>query len=218
MSLERGSQRLLGRGLARLGWCSFLVLGAAGCVGGAGSGAGKSGVSVSEPARSAGGIVDLEGRPTHPLKDVRASVIVLVFISNDCPIANRYAPELARLRVQFAPLGVRFVWVHPLADETPEAIREHAREYGFEGDIVRDPQHVLVQRSKVRVTPEAAVFTPAGQLVYHGRIDDRNVELGVKRPVATVHDLEDSLIAVLAGKPPVVRETRAVGCRIPERR
>lgn len=142
--------------------------------------------------------------------------MVLVFLSNDCPIANRYVPELRRLRERFGVRGVRFFWVHPAADETPASIRRHADEFRLPGDFLRDPGRVLVRRSRARVTPEAAVFTGDGRLVYHGRIDDRFVALGRERPEATHRDLADALEAVLSGRSPAVAETPAVGCHIPD--
>jgi hypothetical protein len=63
------------------------------------------------------------------------------------------------------------------------------------------------------VTPEAAVYAN-GRVVYHGRIDDRYVDLGLERPAPTVHDLDDALTAVLAGRPVEHPVTQAVGCYI----
>ena len=33
------------------------------------------------------------------------AMTVLIFISTDCPISNRYAPEIKRLHDEFAPKG-----------------------------------------------------------------------------------------------------------------
>jgi hypothetical protein len=71
---------------------------------------------------------------------------------------------------------------------------------------------MLVMLSKATVTPEAAVFDRAKRLVYHGRIDDRFVSLGLERPEPTTHDLADALSAMLAGKRVAPASTQAVGC------
>ena len=39
--------------------------------------------------------------------------MVLLFIRTDCPISNRYAPDLERLYERFAPQGVEFRLVYP---------------------------------------------------------------------------------------------------------
>ena len=64
------------------------------------------------------------------------------------------------------------------------------------------------------MTPEAAVFSTAGNLVYHGRIDNRYVDFGVARPSATSHELRDAISATLAGRPVSVKYEKAVGCFI----
>ena len=82
--------------------------------------------------------------------------------------------------------------------------------------VLRDPRHSLVRLGQVRVTPEAAVFLPGRRLVYHGRIDNRYVELGRERTEATQHDLQTILEAILNGKPVPYATAKAVGCYISE--
>ena len=93
-------------------------------------------------------------------------------------------------------------------------IRAHVREYGFPFEALRDPGHALVARAKATVTPESAVFARGGALVYHGRIDDRNIDFGEARPEPTRRDLEEALDAVLAGRAPRETEAPAIGCAI----
>ena len=66
----------------------------------------------------------------------------------------------------------------------------------------------------VEVTPEAVVLAKDGEVLYRGRIDDRWVDLGTRRPRATRHDLEEAIEAILAGRPPPPAPGRAVGCYI----
>ena len=100
-------------------------------------------------------------------------------------------------------------------DEAGRAqIEKHLIDYGFPGQPLRDPKHELVKRARVTTAPEAAVFDAKGALVYHGRIDDLWVSPGRARTMATTHDLEDAIAAVLEGKPPKTAETRAVGCSL----
>ena len=166
-----------------------------------------------EPDKTAA--VDLDGRLVDPLQEITGKAVVLVFIGVECPISNRYAPEIKRLHARFKDKGIAFWLVHPDADYTSESIRKHAQEYGYKMGILRDPKHALVRRAQVRITPEAAVFVPPGQLVYHGRIDDRFVDLGLERPEPAHHDLEEILEAIVAGKVPPLTTKRAIGCTIP---
>ena len=41
------------------------------------------------------------------------AITVLIFVSTDCPVSNRYAPEITRLLEEFSPRGVRFQLVYP---------------------------------------------------------------------------------------------------------
>lgn len=137
---------------------------------------------------------------------------VFLFVRSDCPITNRYAPELQRLSREFAQRGVAFWLIYPDPAATPQNIREHIAQYSLPGTALLDPHHELVKRAQAKTAPEAAVFDGAGHLVYHGRIDDRWVNPGQARPAASTHDLEDAVSAVLAGRKPAQFETRAVGC------
>ena len=141
--------------------------------------------------------------------------IVFLFTSTDCPISNRYAPEVRRIAETFGPKGVIFRLVYPNPTEKAEAIREHMAAFAYAGaaQALRDPDHALVKAAGATVTPEAAVFA-GRRLVYRGRIDDRYVDLGLERPSATKRDLADALAAVVAGKPVGPPTTQAVGCFI----
>jgi len=159
-------------------------------------------------------LLDLEGRGVDPFAITNAKALVFLFVSTECPISNRYAPEYRRLQERFAARGVKLWLVYPNADETAEAIRRHLKEFALPLAAFRDPRHVLVKRSMAQVTPEAAVFLPDGKLVYHGRIDDRFPSLGNERPEPTQRDLAAVLEAVLEGKPAPIAASPAVGCRI----
>lgn len=166
------------------------------------------------------GVVNLEGKPVDPLAlSTNLTATVVLFVAVDCPIANRYAPEINRLRAGFQHRGVRFWLVYPDREQASETIRKHVREFNLVGaEPLRDLKRQLVKRSQARVTPEAALFNPAGELVYHGRIDDRFPALGVSRNQPSEHTLELALESLLAGRPIASKETRAIGCQIPSAR
>lgn len=160
-------------------------------------------------------LVDLDGRPADPLADGAAATVFL-FVRTDCPISNRYAPELRRLWQEHAPRGAAFYLVYPDAAETPGEIRRSTEAFGYPFPALRDPEHRLVARTGATVTPEAAVFDAAGRMVYRGRIDDRWAGLGRPRAAPTRRDLDEVLAALLAGEPVAPRTTPAIGCFIPE--
>jgi len=145
---------------------------------------------------------------------VALAMTVLIFVSTDCPISNRYAPEIKRLHDEFTPRGVRFRLVYPNPLDSEADIRTHLAEYGYPQIAQHDRDHTLVKMAGATITPEAAVFDASERLVYRGRIDDRFVELGRERPAATRRDLRNALTAALAGRSVSPSKTQAVGCFI----
>jgi len=164
------------------------------------------------PQIGTAGLHDLEGREVDPLADDRTPVTVFLFTRADCPISNRYAPEVRRLHERLAPRGVRFWLVYPDPAATAEAIRAHLAEYGYPMGALRDPRHILVRATGARVTPEAAVFARGRGLVYHGRIDDRFPGFGQARAEPSSRDLEQAVEAALDGREVATPVTQAVGC------
>lgn len=135
---------------------------------------------------------------------------VFIFTTTDCPISNRYAPEIQRLAATFGSQA-KFVLVYPVPSDTPQLIREHKKKFAYILEHVRDVDQRLVKKTGVSVTPEVAVMK-GDQLLYRGRIDDRYIDFGKDRVTPTERNLESALTAIAAGKPVAVKDTRAVGC------
>lgn len=171
------------------------------------------GVTLARAAQAPSTGVDLAGKAVDPIHADAGKPTVLIFIRTDCPISNRYVPTIQRLRAQYA--GKAAFWlVYPDKGESSAAIEAHLHEYGYKLPALHDPQHALVKLAQAQITPEAAVFDAAGQLVYHGRIDDWYVAFGRSRPAPTTHELDDAVQAVLKGNKPQVTTASAVGCYI----
>lgn len=165
------------------------------------------------PGFDLSGVEDLDGRSVDPF-DGTGPGTVLIFARSDCPISNRYAPEIRRIADRYADAGVRFWLVYADVDDTAERIREHMASFSYTRPAIRDRRHALVRAAGARVTPEAAVFDRERSLIYAGRIDDRYVAFGKRRAEPTVRDLVDALDALLEGRRPATSRTDAVGCTI----
>ncbi len=165
-------------------------------------------------------VTDLENQPTDPFRLAKAGTkaIVFIFVRTDCPISNRYAPEIERLHEKYTPFGVALWLVYPETDATAQDIVRHVKEYRLSLAVLRDTSQSLVRKTGVRVTPEAAVFSPEGRELYRGRIDNRMVDFGKERPAPTQRDLDDALTSILNQKPIKKAVQPAVGCYLPEPR
>jgi hypothetical protein len=160
------------------------------------------------------GVRDLKNRSVDPFHAPDSKAIVLVFVRTDCPISNRYAPELERLYRKYSSEHVAFWLVYPDPTTSAKSVRDHVSEFKLSLPALLDIRHDLVKKSGATVTPEAAMFLPDGREVYRGRIDDRYVDFGKERAAPTKRDLQAALDEVLAGKPVSSPTTTAVGCYI----
>jgi len=161
--------------------------------------------------------IDLNGQPIRQLAGPGIHVVVLIFAASDCPISNRYVPEIARLNAEFAAQGVRFWWVFPNAGDTAAVVEKHDADFGIRESALLDPRQSLVAMAHATITPEVAIFAVEGRElreVYHGRIDDRYITLGQERPRPEHHELESAIAAELAGKPVPQPGGPPVGCSI----
>jgi len=140
--------------------------------------------------------------------------MVFIFTRFDCPVANRYAPEIRRIYEIFAPRQVEFRLVYLDPDQSVDMIRKHLSDYNYPCQAIRDPHHVLVNLTRAERTPEAAVFRADTEMVYCGRIDNWYADNGQSRPAPTQHDLIDALEATLQGRAVEHPRTKAVGCII----
>lgn len=174
-------------------------------------------LSVPIEAAPAGAphIPDLDNHLVDPFQaPAGIKAIVFLFVSVECPISNRYAPEIRRLHDAFATRGLALRVVYPNPAESPAMIRAHVKDYGLPPVALRDPKQELAKFTGATITPEAAVYDPQGRRLYLGRIDDRYVSLGLQRPAATEHDLEDALVDTLEGRRVRHATAPAVGCYI----
>lgn len=142
--------------------------------------------------------------------------VLLIFIGLDCPVSNGYAPEIQRLVESYSAQGIACYAVHPDPDVSAELAAMHAKEYGLRFTVLLDPTQDLARQAGVRYMPEAVVLSKEGQIFYRGRIDDRYTLEGKRRDQPQMHELEDALNAVLAGKAPPVAETKVFGCKLPK--
>jgi peroxiredoxin len=154
-----------------------------------------------------------DGTTLAPLAADGRKATVLVFLMSDCPVGNASSPAIARLAAEFTARGVKFFGVY--ATETAAEIAAHRAEYGLPFPGLLDPQCRLARLAGATRAPEAAVFSPAGGLLYRGRIDDRATQPGSMKPVPSREDLRLALDAVLAGRAPEPPTTEAVGCHLP---
>jgi peroxiredoxin len=163
------------------------------------------------PQRS---FTDTEGAVHSTAEWAGKRAIVLFFVTTDCPLSNGYVPEMNRIAHDYSARGFAFYGVQGDATATAADVRRHAKEFGYSFPYLFDPQESLAAFTGATTTPEAAVLSPDGRVLYRGRIDNRLVDFGKQRPKPTEFDLRDALNAILNGKAVPHPRTAALGCAI----
>jgi hypothetical protein len=137
--------------------------------------------------------------------------VVLLGLSPHCPVSEDYAPEMARLAREFGPRGILFLGLCPEPEVSAGKAGGRLADWGLPFPILLDPAQEVLRQAGVRVTPEAVVLLPDGQVLYGGRIDDRYALDGRRGPEPRHRDLEAAVRAVLADEMPVVPRTCGFG-------
>lgn len=140
--------------------------------------------------------------------------VVVFFKTIDCPLSNGYVPEMNRIRQDYSNRGIGFYAVEADTTLSVTDVRRHAKDFAFTFPVLIDKQQVLVRLARATTTPEVAVFSNTGKVLYLGRIDNRVEDFDQHRNVVTEHDLRDALDAVLAGKSVPHPTTKTIGCAI----
>lgn len=156
-------------------------------------------------------LVNQDGRSIEPIAAGPATVAI--FELKDCPISQKYSPEIGRLIRQYP--GVRFEIVLVDEDGAPAVARRHREAYHLGCPELLDPKRIFARQIGVSAVPTAAVFDARSRLRYLGRIDDRFPTLGFERAKPSRRDLNVAIGEVLGGKPVSVRQTSVVGCALP---
>jgi thiol-disulfide isomerase/thioredoxin/mono/diheme cytochrome c family protein len=133
--------------------------------------------------------------------------VVVAITSTSCPISKKYLPTLQKLEAEFAPLGVVFVYINPLATDDLTSVM------GLEGHYIHDVNEVLVSRLGATSTADVFVLDAQRTLVYHGAVDDQ-YGLGYNLPAAKKTYLRDALTSHLKREPVRIAATTAPGCAL----
>lgn len=141
--------------------------------------------------------------------------VVVIFTCNHCPYAQAWEDRIIQIQKDYTDKGVQVVAInandaekHPA--DSPEKMKERAEAKGFNYPYLYDATQEVARAYGAERTPEVFVFDSAGNMRYHGAIDDNADE-----PDAVQNRyLRDALDAVLAGGNPPVAETAPKGCTI----
>ncbi len=159
--------------------------------------------------------VDIDGHSHNTREWVDKKVVVFVFIGIDCPISNRYAPELNAIYHDFSRRGLSMYGVLSDRTVTEAEARKHSTDFALQFPVLIDSSIELAKILGAKITPEAVVLTAKGVPIYRGRIDNTYITFGQMRNEPTVTDLRTVLDRAVQGITEPYRYTPSIGCSIP---
>ncbi len=112
-------------------------------------------------------VADVQGSPVQ-FSALKGEVTVVTFISTQCPVSNAYNERMKALYNDYAPKGVKFVFVNANRGETAADVAQHAQQHGFPFAVYKDENNVVADRFGATVTPESFVIESSGTIRYHG--------------------------------------------------
>lgn len=168
-------------------------------------------VEIGQQAPAWKELLGIDGKP-HSLEELQsAKLVVVLFIRNNCPIAQGYEERISAFVEKFEPQGVSVVAIN-VSSEEGEGLKQmeaRAKDRKFVFPYLRDESQKIGQAYGATNTPHVFVLDQQRRIAYMGAIDDNN-----KAKLVEEHFLVDAVTALLAGKPVDNPETLQRGCHI----
>ena len=170
------------------------------------AGLGKVAVGTAMPDFT---LTDFNGE-THHLSKYAGKVVVIDFLSKDCPWSRGASPSIAKLAREYESKGVVFIGINSNDGTTADAMSKYAESGSIPYAIVIDTENKYADTVGATRTPEMFVIDRTGKLAYHGAYDNRKAP----EEVGGENYTKNAIDAVLAGKPVAKTEVSAWGCTI----
>ena len=148
---------------------------------------------------------------TYKLADFKDKVVVLEWISKDCPWSVRACPNLIKTADRYAEQGVVWLAVDSSKNHTAEQNAKYSQKKKLPYPILMDADGTVGRLYQARTTPHMFIIDK-GTLAYAGAHD--NQAPGKKPKGETRNYVAEALDALLAGKAVPVAETQSYGCTV----
>ena len=156
-----------------------------------------------------------EARGLADYADKRA--VVVVFLSTECPIANKYLPLIVELAKKDADRSVQWLAVYSSPSDDAAKVAAHVKQYDIKIPALVDSDQQVLQALGAERTAEAFLLDARRVVRYRGRIDDR-FGYDYQREAAKRNDLESAVDELLDHKEISVPTTPVQGCLIGHRK
>ena len=162
---------------------------------------------------------DINGK-TVKLSDYKGKIVVLESYNSDCPFClNQYKTgAMQTLQRDLAAKGAVWLLVNSVnpknfSHRTPEQARqEMAAEKMDVTAWIDDSSGAVGHLYDMKTTPHMFVIDKSGTLVYDGAIDNQPDPF--HDPSTAQNYVSQAVVALLAGKPVTISETKPYGCSV----
>jgi peroxiredoxin len=141
--------------------------------------------------------------------------LLVIFVCRHCPFVRHVQNELARLGRDYEDavgiVGISSNDAGMFDDDSPESLKEWAREYGLAFPVCYDETQAVAKAYTAACTPDPFLFDDRRLLVYRGQLDDSRPGNG-KPP--TGRDIRAALDALLGGRSIDPVQRPSAGCNI----
>lgn len=154
-------------------------------------------------------LTDFNGNQ-HTLSQYKGSIVVLDFMSHECPYSCGVDAGMPALASAYGPKGVVFLAIDSHKSTTPEQNRQYAEKAKLPYPILKDAGNVYADAVGATRTPEFYVIDRNQKLVYRGAFDNRKVP----EKAGEIGYVKNALDDVLAGRPVKTAQVEGWGCTI----
>lgn len=138
--------------------------------------------------------------------------MILIFTGNNCPYDDYYRGRIAAINQQYND-RVPILLINSYPDETPESMKDKARQSGLSIPYLADKDQIVMTQFKATKSPSVYLLKNTNgkfTIVYSGAFDDNaQVEADVQHPY-----LKNAIDIMLANQAIETKEVRPTGCTI----
>ena len=133
------------------------------------------------------------------------NAIAVIFISNQCPVVNKYLDTIKQIQAEFNSQGFSFIGINSSnnPEESLESMQLFAQNNNLSFPYLKDPNQDVAKTFGIKVTPEVFLLDNKSVIRYAGSIEDAD----------TINKsyLRDSIASLLSGQEIVITYHEPIG-------
>jgi thiol-disulfide isomerase/thioredoxin len=136
------------------------------------------------------------------------------FLSDGCPMCIGYTGTMNKLFDEYSNKEIRFEGIFPNFYVTDSLIQVFRENHDIKFNLQKDINEKYLNTFQATITPEVVFVDNNENILYRGQIDDAYYKPGKRKGIVSKHYLKDAIETILAGKKPILAETKPIGCVI----